>query len=88
MTKDNELFLCSMCEELTPLIMRKERLYGGVQHNYAECQSCKGKVTHSYTNKHIRSLLTKQQKNSAGPKKDKLAHKILTEMEQLKSRYE
>lgn len=88
MTKDNELFLCSMCEELTPLILRKERLHGGVQHNYAECKACKGKVSHSYTDKHIRSMLTKQRKTLPGPKKELLSQKIMQEMAQLKARYE
>lgn len=88
MTQDDKLYLCSMCEELTPLVMEKERLHGGVQHNYAECKACKGKVTHSYTDKHIRSMLAKQRKTIPGPKKERLAQKILEEMAALKARYE
>lgn len=82
------LFQCNMCGELTPMVMKKDHLHGGVQHNFAVCQSCKGKVTHSYTDKHIRGMLAKQRKLPPGPKKERLAQKILVEMDQLKDRYE
>lgn len=82
------LFQCGMCGELTPMVMKKNRMHGGVQHNYAECQSCKGKVTHSYTDKHIRGMLAKQRKLPPGLKKERLAQKILDEMDRLKGRYE
>lgn len=88
MANKEELFQCSMCGELTPMVMKKDRLHGGVQHNYAECQACKGKVTHSYTDKHIRGMLAKQRKLPPGLKKERLAEKIHIEMEQLKLRYD
>lgn len=87
MRKGDQLYLCSMCNEMTPLNVKKKRLAGGVQHNYAECESCGGKVTHSYTDKHVRSMLAKQRKTPSGPKKELLGQKIMEEMAQLKARY-
>lgn len=88
MRQGNQLYLCTMCNETTPLVVKKKRLVGGVQHNYAECKSCGGKVTHSYTDKHVRSMLTKQRKTPPGPKKDLLGQKIMEEMTQLKARFD
>lgn len=88
MGKKNQLYLCNMCNEMTPLDMKKKRLAGGIQHNYAVCKACGGKVTHSYTDKHVRSMLTKQRKTPPGPKKELLSQKIMEEMAQLKARYE
>lgn len=88
MGKDTKLYLCSLCGGMTPLVMKKDYLYGGIQHNYAECRVCKGKTTHSYTDNHIRVLLAKQERTSPGSKKEKLAQRIIKEMNQLKARYE
>lgn len=82
-----QLFKCGFCDELTPLIMRKDKLGEGIQHNYAECKHCKGKVTHSYTNKRIRGLMVRQQHTKQGKKKVELAELILKEMEELKEAY-
>ena len=83
-----QLFQCSYCNELTPLIMKKDKLDEGVQHNYAECKQCKGKVTHSYTNNRIRSLMVRQQHTKQSKKKGELAELILKEMDALKKNYE
>lgn len=83
-----QLFLCGFCSELTPLIMKQDKLGDGIQHNYAECKQCKGKVTHSYTNKQIRGLMVRQQHTKSGKKKADLAALILSEMGELKKNYE
>jgi len=88
MDKEKRLYLCSICDGMTPLVMQKDRLSGGVQHNYAECQCCKGKTTHSYTDQHIRGLLAKQKRTLPGIKKEKLAQKIISEMNELRKKYE
>ncbi|MGM0169841.1 hypothetical protein IGI39_004002 [Enterococcus sp. AZ135] len=83
-----QLFRCCYCEKLTPLIMKQDKLGDSVQHNYAQCNHCKGKVTHSYTNKHIRGLLFRQRNTKPGKKKEALAEQILNEMDVLKAQYE
>lgn len=83
-----QLFQCGFCGELTPLIMKQDKLGDGIQHNYAECKQCKAKVTHSYTNKRIRGLMVKQQHTKPGKKKAELADLILSEMDGLKKNYE
>lgn len=83
-----QLFQCCYCEKLTPLIMKQDKLDAGVQHNYAQCKHCKGKVTHSYTNKHIRGLLFRQQNTKPGKKKGALSELILKEIDALKAQYE
>ncbi|MFI3616437.1 hypothetical protein [Enterococcus avium] len=88
MSNDKQLFLCGICGKMTPLVMKKEHLNGGVQHYYAECQLCKGKTTHSFTNQHIRSMLAKQKRTLPGIKKEKLARRIINEMNELRDKYE
>lgn len=79
----DQLFKCGLCEKLTPLIRKTDRLPGDINYEYAECVKCKGKTTILYTNKKIRGLLAKQRKTPPGNLKLKLAERINEEMANL-----
>lgn len=82
------LVTCGECGEFTPIIYRTDYMGSGVQHVYAECQSCRTKVTVYYTDKEIRQLLKKQEKTPAGDKKVDLAALIDSKMQKLREQFE
>jgi hypothetical protein len=85
---NNQLFECSLCGKLTPLIRKTDRLGNGIRHEYAECKQCRGKTTIMYTNGKIRGMLAKQRHTPPGNMKKKLAERINLEIAILKAEME
>lgn len=85
---NKQLFQCTECSELTPLIRKTEALGGGIKHEYAECQSCKAKFTFFYSDKELRNMLLKQQHTRNQKQKMTLTNEIQMRMDELKRKYE
>ncbi|MGF2144067.1 hypothetical protein ACQUEF_01805 [Vagococcus fluvialis] len=79
---------CNNCNKLTPYIVKKKKLFGEFERIYAECKHCKYQKTVYYTNKKLRTLLKKQEKESFQPRKELLREKIESEMQMLSERFE
>ena len=81
-------YRCNSCNEATPLIIKTDKLYGEFRHSYGECQKCGYKSTVYYTNKKIRSMLSKQKQMPGGDKKVKFTEKLDKEVALLRERFE
>ncbi|WP_270312094.1 hypothetical protein [Vagococcus fluvialis] len=79
---------CNNCNRVTPYIVKKNKLFGEFDRIYAECKHCKYQKTVYYTNKKLRTLLKKQEKETFQPRKELLREKIESEMEILSERFE
>ena len=79
---------CNNCNKFTPYIVKKKKLFGEFEQIYAECKHCKYQKTVYYTNKKLRTLLKKQEKESFQPRKELLMEKIENEMAMLTERFE
>lgn len=79
---------CNNCKQLTPYIVKKKKLFGEFERIYAECKHCKYQKTIYYTNKKLRTLLKKQEKETFQPHKELLREKIESEMQMLSERFE
>lgn len=79
---------CNNCNQLTPYIVKKKKLFGEFERIYAECKHCKYQKTIYYTNKKLRNLLKKQEKETFQPRKELLREKIESEMAMLTERFE
>lgn len=79
---------CNNCNKVTPYIVKKKKLFGEFEQIYAECKHCKYQKTVYYTNKKLRTLLKKQEKESFQPRKELLREKIENEMAMLTERFE
>lgn len=77
------MFLCNRCNKNTPFIRKMDKLEDNIQHNYAECANCQYKATINYTDKHIRSLLGRQQRTKKPIKKIELSKQIDKECDTL-----
>ena len=86
--KNKQQVQCNNCEELTPYIVKKKKLYGEFERIYTECQNCKYQKTIYYTNKKLRTLLKKQEKETFQPRKELLRVKIEDEMQMLSDKFE
>lgn len=84
-----QLYVCNKCGKHTPLVQQFNNLSNGIEHHYAECQSCGYRSTIFYTNPEIKALMY-QQKNTAffTKKKEQLTKKIQTLMDDLKNEIE
>lgn len=86
--KKKQQVQCNNCEELTPYVVKKKKLYGEFERIYAECQNCKYQKTIYHTDKKLRTLLKKQEKETFQPRKEILREKIESEMELLSEKFE
>lgn len=86
--KKKQQVTCNSCSKLTPYIVKKKKLYGEFERIYAECQNCDYQKTVYYTNKKLRKLLTKQERETVISKKQLLTEKINSETELLKVKLE
>lgn len=86
--KKERKVLCNSCNNQTPYIVKKRKLFGEFEHTYAECDNCKYKKTIYYTNKKLRSLFKKQSKETDVNKKKLLTEKIEKETEALIRKFE
>lgn len=84
-----EKYVCNKCGKHTPLVQKFDNLPNGVEHHYAECQSCGYRSTIFYTNPEIKVLMYQQKNTDFGTKKkERLTKKIQTLMDDLKNEFE
>lgn len=86
--KNKQQITCNNCNELTPYIVKKKKLFGEFERMYAECENCQYQKTIYYTNKKLRSLLKKQKNETHHPRKLILKEKIESEMRYLQDKLE
>lgn len=85
---NNQEFICGKCGKTTPLNIKTDKLKDDVQRVYAKCNSCGGKTTVYYTDKHIRKLMRLQKVAHAGADKANRAQQIIAEQNALKAKFE
>lgn len=85
--KHKEKFICNHCGEHTKLDIKTKRIVSDVRHTFAECENCGYKSTVYYTNKKVRKLMSKQQKETDLNKMNILIDKTQKEMDILKEKY-
>ncbi|MEQ7217839.1 hypothetical protein ABQD64_05355 [Vagococcus fluvialis] len=86
--KNKQQITCNNCNEFTPYIVKKKKLFGEFERMYAECEHCHYQKTIYYTNKKLRSLLKKQKNETHQPRKLILKEKIESEMKYLQDKLE
>ncbi|MBO0479609.1 hypothetical protein JZO72_08195 [Vagococcus fluvialis] len=79
---------CNNCNQLTPYIVKKKKLFGEFERIYAECKLCKYQKTVYFTSKKLRTLLKKQENETFQPRKELLREKIESEAQMLSERFE
>lgn len=79
---------CNNCNEFTPYVVKKKKLFGEFERMYAECEHCQYQKTVYYTNKKLRALLKKQELETYQPRKNLLKQKIESEMDILQRKFE
>lgn len=86
--KKKQTVQCNHCNKVVPYIVKKAKMFGEYERLYAECNACSYQKTVYYTNKRLRKLLSKQDKETNHAKKLLLKDKIEKEMAMLKARFE
>lgn len=86
--KKKQQVTCNKCNQFTPYIVKKKKLLGEFERNYAECEKCGYTKTVFYTNRKLRVLLRRQEKEQFQPRKIILKEKIESEMKKLFDRFE
>lgn len=86
-TMDNSLFQCNECKKMTPIVRKVDKLDGGINHEYAECQLCGYKATYHYSDKKLRNLHFKLRNTKHQKKRQALMREVETYTNELNLKY-